>query len=207
MRFRRPWTIALLALLGMVVSAPSMFGQTDQGTITGVVQDPSGAVIGNASVTLANLDTGQEFKTKTDGGGVYVFSPIKIGKYKITAASPGFQTTTQTNLQVNIQQRLNVVISMKPGAASETVTVSTEAPLMQTQESSVGQVMDTETINSVPLNGRNWVYIAQLSAGTAVSEGSRGGGKGDFEANGQRAEENNFILDGVDNECIEVHCG
>ena len=197
MQFRRPWLIALLALL--VVAVPSGFGQTDQGTITGVVQDPSGAVIGNASVTLTNLDTGQEFKAKSDGGGVYVFSPIKIGNYKVTVASPGFETTTQTNLHVNIQQRLNVVIAMKPGAASETVTVSSEAPLMQTQESSVGQVMDTDTINSVPLNGRNWVYIAQLSAGTAVSEGSRGGGKGDFEANGQRAEENNFILDGVDN--------
>lgn len=70
---------------------------------------------------------------------------------------------------------------------------------MQTQESSVGQVVDTETINSVPLNGRNWVYIAHLSAGTAEAAGARGAGKGDFEANGQRAEENNFILDGVDN--------
>ena len=199
MKLIRPWSIALFALLVTVMSVTSAFGQTDQGTITGVVQDPSGAVIGNASVTLTNLDTGQEFKTKSDGGGVYVFSPIKIGNYKVTVASPGFETTTQTNLHVSIQQRLNVIISMKPGAASETVTVSTEAPLMQTQESSVGQVMDTDTINSVPLNGRNWVYIAQLSAGTAVSEGSRGGGKGDFEANGQRAEENNFILDGVDN--------
>src|SRR5581483_7907302 len=180
MRFRRPWSIALLALVEMVLAVPLMFGQTDQGTITGVVQDPSGAVIGNASVTLTNLDTGQEFKTKSDGGGVYVFSPIKIGNYKVTAASPGFETTTQTNLHVNIQQRLNVVIAMKPGAATETVTVSTEAPLMQTQESSVGQVMDTDTINSVPLNGRNWVYIAQLSAGAAVAAGSRGGGKGDF---------------------------
>lgn len=199
MTFRRPWSIALLAVLAMFVAVPGVFGQTDQGTITGVVQDPSGAVIGSANVTLTNTDTGQELKTKSDNGGVYVFSPIKIGNYQVTAAATGFQTTTQTNLHVSIQERLNVVVTLKPGAATETVTVTTEAPLMQTQESSVGQVMDTETINSVPLNGRNWVYIAQLSAGTAVSEGSRGGGKGDFEANGQRAEENNFILDGVDN--------
>lgn len=199
MMCRRLVSIAPLALLAMVIAVPALFGQTDQGTITGVVQDLSGAVIGNANVILTNQDTGQEFRTKSDGGGVYAFSPIKIGNYKVTAAAPGFETTTQANLRVNIQARLNVVITLKPGAATETVTVTTEAPLMQTQESSVGQVMDTDTINSVPLNGRNWVYIAQLSAGTAVSEGSRGGGKGDFEANGQRAEENNFILDGVDN--------
>jgi hypothetical protein len=113
--------------------------------------------------------------------------------------APKFQTTTQTNLHVSIQQRLNVVVTLNPGAATETITVTAEAPLMQTQDSSVGQTMNAEEINEVPLNGRNWVYIAQLSAGTAVADGSRGGGKGDFEANGQRAEENNFILDGVDN--------
>jgi len=199
MRFRSQWLLAVLALVMVFASARTLLGQTDQGTITGVVQDPSGAVIGNASVTLTNVDEGQILKSKTDGAGVYVFSPIKIGNYKVSATATGFETTTQTNLKLSIQQRLNVVLQLKPGATTETVTVTTEAPLMQTQESSVGQTMDTETINSVPLNGRNWVYIAQLSAGTAVADGSRGGGKGDFEANGQRAEENNFILDGVDN--------
>ena len=196
---KRPWSVVFLVVLTIVASAPLLLGQADQGTITGVVQDPTGAVIGNANVTLTSPDTGLVMKTKADGGGVYVFSPIKIGNYSVTAAAQGFETTTQTNLHVSIQQRLNVIMTLKPGSTSETVTVTTEAPLMQTQESSVGQVMDTDTINSVPLNGRNWVYIAQLSAGAAVSAGSRGGGKGDFEANGQRAEENNFILDGVDN--------
>src|SRR5215469_13654754 len=199
MMLKRPWSIALLAVLAMVVCNPNAFGQADQGTITGVVQDPTGAVIGNANVTLTNLDTGQVLKARADGGGVYVFSPIKIGRYSVTGSAQGFETTTQANLHLSIQQRLNVVITLKPGATSETVTVTTEAPLMQTQESSVGQTIDTQTISSVPLSGRNWVFIAQLSAGTAVSDGSRGGGKGDFEANGQRAEENNFILDGVDN--------
>jgi len=156
-------------------------------------------VIANANVTLTNTDVGQVLKATTNGAGIYIFSPVKIGNYQVSASASGFQTTTQTNVHLNIQQRLNVVITLQPGIATETVTVTTEAPLMQTQESSIGQTVDTKTINSIPLNGRNWVYIAQLSAGTAVAAGSRGGGKGDFEANGQRAEENNFILDGVDN--------
>jgi hypothetical protein len=176
-----------------------MFGQLDQGTVTGVVQDPTGAVVANASVTLTNVDEGQILKAKSDGAGVFTFPPTKIGNYKVTASAPSFETTTQANLHLSIQQRLNVAITLKPGAETQTVTVTTEAPLMQTQESSIGQTMDTETISSVPLNGRNWIYIAQLSAGTTVADGSRGGSKGDFEANGQRAEENNFILDGVDN--------
>src|SRR5579859_2716728 len=189
----------IIVLLFATSTAGVAFGQADQGTITGVVQDPSGAVIGNATVTLIGVDTGLTLKAKADGGGVYVFSPIKIGNYSVSASAPGFQTTTETNLHLDLQQRLNVVVTLKPGSATETVTVSSETPLMQTQESSVGQVVDTETINDVPLNGRNWVFIAQLSAGAVPSEGSRGSGKGDFNANGQRAEQNNFILDGVDN--------
>jgi hypothetical protein len=199
MMFRRNWLFTLFAFALIFVPAHVMFGQLDQGTITGVVQDPTGAVIANAAVTLTSTDEGFILKSKSDGAGVYTFPSVKIGSYKVSAAALGFQTTTQTNLHLNIQQRLNVVITLKPGAASETVTVTSEAPLMQTQDSSIGQTMDAETVNSVPLNGRNWVYIAQLAPGTALPTGARGGNEGDFNANGQRAEENNFILDGVDN--------
>ena len=199
MNFRRRLLFTLLVPVLFLMPARVMFGQLDQGTITGVVEDPSGAAIPNAAVTLTNVDLGQVLKTSADGAGVYVFSPVKIGSYTVSATAPSFQTTTQTNLHLSIQQRLNVVVILKPGATTETVTVTTEVPLMQTQESSVGQTVDTQTINSIPLASRNWIYIAQLSAGAALPEGSRGGGKGDFQANGQRAEENNFILDGVDN--------
>lgn len=198
MKFTHKWmTIALTTLL--LIPARYALAQLDQGTITGIVQDQSGAVVGGASVTLTNVDEGLVLKSKADGAGIFVFSPVKIGSYSVSARAGGFETTTQTNLHLSLQQRLNVVIILKPGAATETVTVTTEEPLMQTQESSVGQTMDTQAINSVPLNGRNWVYIAQLAAGADPPEGSRGAGKGDFNANGQRAEENNFILDGIDN--------
>ena len=199
MKFRRTMLLALFVPVLLLASARTAFGQLDQGTITGVIEDPSSASIPGASVTLTNVDLGQVLKTTTDGAGVYVFSPVKIGNYTITVGAPNFQTTTQYNLRLSIQQRLSVDLILKPGAATETVVVTTEVPLMQTQESSVGQTVDTQTINSVPLASRNWVYIAQLSAGAALPAGSRGGSKGDFQANGQRAEENNFILDGVDN--------
>ncbi len=196
---KRRGIFSLLVLFLLLAPARLMFAQLDQGTIAGVVQDPTGAVVSDASVTLTNVDLGQVIKSKSDGAGNFTFPTVKIGSYTITVGAPNFETTTQTNLHLSIQQHLNIVITLKPGAVSENVTVTTEAPLMQTEDGSVGQTMSADTINSVPLSGRNWVYIAQLSAGTAVADGSRGGGKGDFEANGQRAEENNFILDGVDN--------
>jgi hypothetical protein len=182
-------------LIGRVASA-----QVDQGTITGVVQDTSNAVIPSVQVTLTDTDTGLVLQNQTNGSGIYVFTPVKIGNYKISATSPGFETTTRENLHLDLEQRLNVVLVLKPGAVTETVTVTDEIPLLQTQEGSVGQVINTESLNDTPLNGRNWVYIAQLTAGvTPPFGGTRGSGTGDFLANGQSAEQNNFVLDGVDN--------
>lgn len=190
--------LSLLLFFATLTTHPA-FGQADQGAITGTVTDSSGAAVPNAQVTLTNTDTGLVLQTHSDNSGYYVFSPIKIGNYSVSVSASGFSTTTQQNVHLDVQQRLAVNIQMKLGAATETVEVTAAPPLMQTEEGSTGQVMDTQTINNTPLNGRNWVFIAQLTAGVAPSQGSRGSGKGDFEANGQRAEQNNFILDGVDN--------
>ena len=193
------WPVALWVALLLSLAPLAMHGQVDQGSITGTVQDSSGAVLPNASVTVTNTDTGLALQARTNGSGSYVFSPLKIGNYKVSAAAPGFQTTNRENVHLDIEQRLNVVLVLQPGQVSQSVTVSDAPPLLQTQEGTVGQVISAETINNTPLNGRNWVYIAQLTAGTAPPFGNtRGSGSGDFVANGQRAEQNNFILDGVD---------
>jgi hypothetical protein len=177
------------------------FAQVDQGAINGVVKDSSGAVIPHAQVTLTNIDTNFVLQDQSDGRGEYSFSPIKIGNYTVSATAPGFETTTQENVRVNIQDRLNIDIVLKPGAVKETVTVTGAPPLLQDESSSVGQVMSADTIDSTPLNGRNYVFVAQLAAGVAPSVGgnSQSRGQADFFADGQRATQNNFILDGVDN--------
>lgn len=189
----------LLMLVCAFAATGLAFGQADQGAITGLVQDTTGAVIPNAQVTLTSTDTGLKLQTQTDGSGNYTFSPIKIGNYTVSATAPGFQVTTQQHAHVDVQQRLEVDLQLKPGSTAQTVTVTSAPPLMQTESGSTGQVLSTKAINETPLNGRNWVYIAQLSAGVAPPSGSRGAGTGDFNANGQRAEQNNFIMDGVDN--------
>ena len=187
---------AVLLLLTPAYSS----AQTDQGAITGVVQDSSGAVISNAQVTAKNIDTGLALETKSNNSGVFVFSPLKIGNYTVSATSTGFQTVSRENLHLDAQQRLNLNFALPAGAVTQTVKVDSEVPVLQTQDAAVGQVISTKEINDTPLNGRNWVYIAQLTDGVAPPFGNtRGSGSGDFVANGQRAEQNNFILDGVDN--------
>lgn len=193
------------AVLGILcLCLPFMFAvaglaQADQGTITGVVTDSTGSAIPHAQVSLTNTDSGLALQTQSNGDGIFTFSPIKIGNYTISASAPGFATVMQQHLHLNVQQRLNVPLSLKPGTVNQTVTVNSAPPALQTQDASLGQVMSTQTINDTPLNGRNWVFMAQLAAGVDPGNGSRGSGTGDFSANGQREEQNDFILDGVDN--------
>ncbi len=173
--------------------------QADQGAITGLIQDSTGAVIPNADVTLTSVDTGLVLHVHTDSSGNYFFSPIKIGTYKVEATAAGFSPTLQENIQVHVQDRIEANLQLKTGSSNTEVTVSTAPALLQTEEGSTGQVIESKTINDTPLNGRNWVFIAQLTAGVAPANGARGQKGGDFNANGQRAEQNNYIMDGVDN--------
>jgi hypothetical protein len=197
-RHRTMLVLAIVCCAGLF--APDhICGQADQGSISGMVEDSSGAVIAKARVTLTDVDTGLVLKTETSATGVYFFSPVKIGNYSVSATGPGFSTTTQQGIHVDAQSRLNIPLTLKLGSVSQSVTVSTAPPLLQTESGSVSQVMSTRTINNMPLNGRNAVYVAQLAPGVVTGIGGRGLGTGDFTANGQRPTQNNFILDGIDN--------
>ena len=192
---------AVLLLLWQVALPGSALGQQDQGGITGFVKDTTGAMIPGADVTVTNVDTGLMLHATSSASGAYTVAPIKIGNYKVSAVANGFGASTKTGVRVDIQQRVGLDLTLTPGAATETVTVTTDAALLQSQEASVEQVITAHDIDTTPLNGRNFVYIAQLTAGVAPTGGNttRGSGTGDFVANGQRATQNNFILDGVDN--------
>lgn len=193
-----------LALI-LICSIRPALAQVDQGTITGSVTDPTGAVIPNAKVTLTDTQTGLVLNGTSNQSGTYVFSPLKIGNYTVSAAAPGFSQTSLSGLVLNVNQRLTADLKMQPGNVSQTVTVKAgAAQLLQSSQSSTGQTVSARVINDTPLNGRNYVFVAQLTAGVTQSNGSRGEGKGDFSANGLRAEQNNFILDGVDNNSNQV---
>ena len=191
--------LSLTLVVLLLLSLPT-FAQVDQGTITGTVLDQTGAVLPQVDITLTSTDNGLTLKAKTDASGVYTFSPVKIGNYTVSASAANFETATLTGIVLNLNQRLQADITLQPGSVTQTVNVQAgAAELLQTEQSSTGQVVSTQVINDTPLNGRNYVFVAQLAAGVAQSNGSRGEGNGDFSANGLRAEQNNFVLDGVDN--------
>ncbi|NYF90210.1 TonB-dependent receptor [Tunturiibacter empetritectus] len=185
----------------LLAQTQCVFGQVDEGAINGTVVDAAGAIVPNAHVTLLNTDQGLSLETVTNSAGVYIFSPVRIGNYTITVTSPGFSTTSQKNLVVAVGQNLQVNVQLKLGEATTTVEVTTAPPQLQTDESSVGQVVTERTINSLPLNGRNFTFLAQLGAGVNSSQADTRGNaaSGAFTANGLRPAQNNYLLDGIDN--------
>ena len=198
---RRCGYTALACVCFLLVSTRHAAAQVDEGSITGTVTDTTGAVVPGALVNLVNSDVGLSLKNTTNGAGAYTFSPVRIGHYTISVTAKGFAKTTQQNITVNVAQRLQVNVELKLGAESETVEVTTAPPTLQTDGASVGQVMTERSVNNLPLNGRNFTFLAQLGAGTQTPQADTRGNaaSGAFSANGLRPSQNNYLLDGIDN--------
>src|SRR5580765_7829234 len=192
-------TAACLAFL-MLGVVPS-YAQVDTGSILGTVSDSSGARVAGATVTLTNEGTNAAVSTTTADDGSYKFTPVRIGSYKVVVTIQGFQTTTTHGITVNVGENLVVDFSLKPGSVTETVEVTSSAQVLQSQDASVGQVVDSKSVNDLPLNGRNFTFLAQLSAGVNTPQADTRGNAatGAFAANGNRPAQNNYLLDGIDN--------
>ncbi len=197
----RAWLAITAVMLFTLLSAQPLRAQVDAGTILGTVSDASGAPINGAKVTLTNEGTSASLSTITGPEGSYKFTPLKIGSYKVTASFQGFQTTTQINIPVDVGADVVINFTLKPGAVTETVEVSAAPPVLETQSGSVGQVVDSRSVNDLPLNGRNFTFLAQLAAGVNTPQADTRGNaaSGAFAANGNRPAQNNYLLDGIDN--------
>jgi outer membrane receptor protein involved in Fe transport len=174
--------------------------QKDTGSIVGTVKDPSGALVAGANVAVTDVERGQTFHTTTNDSGEFVASPLHVGKYTVTVERTGFKKAVSEAVELNVQGRLAVNITLQVGQITEQVVVTGATPLLETETSELGQVVDQRRVSNLPLNGRNFAQLALLSTGTAPSEpGARDEGGYGFSANGARSLQNNFLLDGVDN--------
>src|ERR1035438_4465681 len=188
--------VLILAISTTLLPSTPAFAQADQGAITGTVLDPQGMAVVNADITVTAVDTGFMTSIKTSSSGYYAVSPLKIGHYSVTCAAPGFKTETRSGLMLNVNDRLGVNFNLTIGQATEKVTVSaSDAPLLQTEDSSTGQIVSEKVINDTPLNQRNYVFVAQLAAGVAQTPPAYGRSQvnGDFDANGVGPYQNDFI--------------
>src|SRR5580704_9099364 len=175
--------------------------QVDAGSILGTVTDASGSAVRGATVTLVNEGTSATISAPTGPDGGYKFTPVRIGSYKITVTFQGFETVVRPHIAVNVGENVVADFSLKPGNVTTTVEVTAAAPVLQSQDASVGQVVDSRSVNDLPLNGRNFTFLAQLAAGVNTPQADTRGNaaSGAFSANGLRPAQNNYLLDGIDN--------
>ena len=192
--------LTLIVILFCLSFSLTAWGQKDTGSIVGTVKDQSGAVVANAKVMVADLERGSTFETVTNDAGEFVASALRVGRYTVTVQHAGFKKAVSVPVDLDVQQRIAVNVTLEVGALTEAVEVTGAAPLLETETSELGQVVDNKRVANLPLNGRNFAQLALLTAGTAPSEpGARDEGGYGFSASGARSLQNNFLLDGVDN--------
>src|SRR5262249_4626376 len=153
MRNLLTWSVSLL--LGI----SGLLGQETTGSISGVIKDSTGAVIVGANVVATNLDTAAEVRTATDDTGNYLFPLLRAGRYRVTVESPGFQRVQQDGIIVNTTERTRIEITLTVGQIADTVSVTGETPLLQSEKTTIGQVVEQRTIQSIPLATRNFTQI------------------------------------------------
>src|SRR4051812_47053171 len=193
----------LLRFCAIFALAIGAYAQTTNATIVGDVVDPSGSAIPGAAITVRNMDTGVSRELKSDESGSYRVFPLNPGNYEVTASSPGMKTQVQRNVSLDAAANVKVDFHLDVGIVNETVEVQGTATLLQTQDASVGGTVTANEVARLPVNGRNYTRLILLLPGTSDQGGSQSNGTFSgtnmISVNGQRRQDNNFTLDGIDN--------
>jgi hypothetical protein len=196
----------LLLLFGAIcICSLPLRSQEVSAGITGRVTDPSGSAIVNANVAAKDLVRGTEWDTKTNEDGIYAFPRVPAGDYQVRVEASGFKAFVQASLHLDVNQRARLDVPMEVGAVSESVSVTADAALLQTETTQVGTQINPQTIDHTALISRNPVALTLLAPGVVtpnpdtLNDGRRSRGNGRPYVNGNREEGNNFLLDGIDN--------
>jgi hypothetical protein len=193
---------ARIVLVFLLLAAANLAAQTFRGTVLGSVTDAQGAVVAGAHVTVKNLGTGLERNTETSADGSYALPELPIGTYTVTITLNGFQTSVTTGVVVDVAGERRVDAAMKPGQVSTRVEVAGDLlPQVETTSAELGGTLTAETIEALPVNGRDYQKLIYLNPGIAGSPdqiSDSPGSYGVFSMNGSRGRSNNFLLDGTD---------
>ncbi|HUK25197.1 MAG TPA: TonB-dependent receptor [Terriglobales bacterium] len=183
------------SLLVVVCLSIATFGQTYQGRILGTVTDPSGAVVPGATVIITNAATNVSRTLTTGAGGDYIAPNLEPGPYQVTVEAPSFKKEVRTGLRLEVAKDMRIDVQLIAGAVTEIVNVSGEAPVVDSTTDVLGGTFSNQAINELPLQGRDFQNLAILQPGI---QRVPGGGFLSINANGNRPEDNNFIVDGID---------
>jgi hypothetical protein len=183
------------AIFLAVVCSPFCFAQTAQ--ITGRVADPAGAVVASAPVTVTNVESGASQSTESNSEGYFTISRLEPGSYEVAVRQPGFRPVLRRGIVLQVDQTARVDIALELGDVAQSVEITAAAPLIESETSNLGQVVDNKSIVEMPLNGRNAWDLSQLSGGTVYIDGSGDAGEIPVVSiGGSRTMSQSFTLDG-----------
>ena len=188
---------ALCLSMGIFVLSVPLFAQGNLGRITGTITDQSGGVIAGAAVTVKDLARGVSRTLTTGDSGEYNAPNLLPGSYAVRAEAKGFKATEQQNILLEVGKEIRVDLSLQPGEVSQTITITEAPPMVETTNATLGGTLSNETINDLPLNGRNYINLLTLRPGMNVYAG---GGSFTRSANGTRAEDIGYLMDGLRND-------
>ena len=183
-------------LVCLFLAASVSVAQSPNGTVSGIVLDPSGGLIVGADVLIINNATGVQYPGKANSEGYYVVPNIPPGTYRIQVSNTGFKTIIKPDIVIHVEDALAINFTLPIGAASEIVTVEGGAPVINTENASVGTVIDRNFVESLPLNGRSFNTLLQLTPGVVIAPASQAA-PGQFSIAGQRTDANSFTVDGL----------
>jgi hypothetical protein len=189
-------TRIVLPALALSLISLSALAQSTAGRVLGSVTDQSGASVAGATVVITDTQRGTSRTLTTDSSGEYVAPDLIPGTYKIHVAAKGFKSTERPNITIEVATDVRADFTLQPGNVSEVVIVTGEIPLLNTTSSTLGGTLSNEEINDLPLNGRNYQNLLQLRPGVMRYPG---GGFSTTSANGLRAEDNAYLIDGLYN--------
>src|SRR5579872_2345076 len=187
---------SLFATCALLLICFPASAQSTAGRILGTLTDQSGAAVAGATVTVTDTQRGTSRTLTTDESGNYVAADLQPGTYKIRAEAKGFKTAERPSVGVEVATDVRADFALQPGQVSETVTINEDIPLVNTTSSTLGGTLSNKQINDLPLNGRNYENLLQLRPGVMRYPG---GGFSTTSANGLRAEDNAYIIDGLFN--------
>ena len=179
-----------------LLAASSSAAQSPTGTISGIVTDPTGSSVVGAEILVANDATRVQFAGKTNDEGIYVISNLPPGSYRVQVSKTGFKTIIKPNVTLTVQDALAINFALPLGSVSEIVTIEGGSPLVNVESGSVSTVIGHDLIEKLPLNGRSFNTLLQLTPGVVIAPSSASN-QGQFSVAGQRTSANNFLVDGV----------
>jgi hypothetical protein len=197
-RFGEKAVYALAVAAALLVLGPSLFAQTSQGAIQGGVSDQSGGAVSGATVSITDVARGVTRTLTTDDAGQYVATGLTPGTYAVRAQAKGFQTVEHNDVLLEVGQTIRVDLVVQPGEQTQTITVSGEVPAIDSTDATLGGTVSNQSINELPLNGRNFERLLELRPGTVFAVGS---GTGTTQTNGRRNANDSLRVDGI----IEVN--